>query len=211
MGFADCNLCPAETKNTVGRLFKKTMFIYITKQRALLDIIHSFRTLDPSKKCACTLREKNQVWWPRSDLVPGSQEFLRGAKRGVRYCECMSESAALDDDTVRTSSSFFLLHTPGATQQVRNKPEEIFSPLVWHQITGRLPSLISHFLTDGTWMSSACSAFITNCLFLCVCVCVFFLSVRANNSSLLFEFAFVLLLKEVSQPIDSHLICCRSL
>lgn len=48
-------------------------------------------------------------------------------------------------------------------------------------------------------------------LLIFVCVCVFFLSVRANNSSLLFEFAFVLLLKEVSQPIDSHLICCRSL
>lgn len=80
---------------------------------------------------------------------PARSNSSGGAKRGVHFCECMSESAAPDDDTVRTSSSFFLLHTPGATQQVRNKPEEIFSLLVWHQITGRCPRSFLIFRQAG--------------------------------------------------------------
>lgn len=81
---------------------------------------------------------------------PARRNSSGGSKeRCSFFCECMSESAAPDDDTVRTSSSFFLLHTPGATQQVRNKPEEIFSLLVWHQITGRCPRSFLIFRQTG--------------------------------------------------------------
>lgn len=137
MGFADSNLCPAKTKNTVGCLFEENMCIYNEAKSVVGHNSQFFGALDPNKKDVCMY-----VKWKKKKTEPGLMTQIRfgfparrnssgGSKeRCSFFCECMSESAAPDDDTVRTSSSFFLLHTPGATQQVRNKPEEIFPLLV---------------------------------------------------------------------------------
>lgn len=83
---------------------------------------------------------RKRVWWLKSDLVPGSQEFPKRKRECMSFFwACMSESATLDDDTDRTSSSSFLLCARCTTQQVWNKPKTRQAFLRWHQITGRCP------------------------------------------------------------------------
>lgn len=91
------------------------------------------------------------LWF--SQIRPGS--WLPGISYGEKqtidflsFCACMNECATLDDDTVRTSSSFSLLCIQYTTQQVRtNLRKAFFPPLTTDNRP--LPSLISHFQQTG--------------------------------------------------------------
>lgn len=90
MGFADSNLRPAKTKNTVGCLFEENMCI---RNKAKSAVGHNSQFfglwIRTRKMCACTLsgRKKNRTRSDDPDQIwfPGSQEFLGGSKERCSF------------------------------------------------------------------------------------------------------------------------------